>query len=112
MFGVCRTVLAVLVVLNHIAGAHKLGWHAVFGFYILSGYLMTLIMTRNYGYSISGTWKYFINRFLRIYPIYWAACLLSLLLISLLGSEYTTRFDVNLYVPHDVVSMIPQCLAL
>lgn len=99
MFGAYRVFLALLVVLNHLAGAHEIGRYAVFGFYILSGYLMTYIMQRNYGYSLAGVKRYFVNRFLRIYPMYWIACLISLVLIGMLGAAYTKHFDAGMYFP-------------
>ena len=61
MFGTYRTLLAVMVVFLHIGGVPVLGGYAVFGFYILSGYLMTFIMQNNYGYDRSGLAKYALN---------------------------------------------------
>ena len=69
MFGTYRTLLALMVVFLHLGGVSVLGGYAVFGFYILSGYLMTYIMQKNYGYSRLGQARYAINRMLRIYPI-------------------------------------------
>lgn len=73
MFGTYRTLLAVMVIFLHLGGMPVIGGYAVFGFYILSGYLMTLIMHKNYGYTRDGVARYAINRFLRIYPIYWVS---------------------------------------
>lgn len=44
MFGSFRTLLALGVVISHLGSAPYMGTYAVFGFYALSGYLMTLIM--------------------------------------------------------------------
>lgn len=49
MFGTYRAFLALMVVALHLGGIPKIGAYAVFGFYCLSGYLMTLIMQTNYG---------------------------------------------------------------
>lgn len=68
MFGTYRTILALMVVFLHLGGVPRIGAYAVFGFYCLSGYLMTLIMQTTYGYSFQGVIKYGINRFLRNYP--------------------------------------------
>lgn len=99
MFGVYRTLLAIMVVTQHLAGVHVLGAYAVFGFYILSGYLMTSIMQCNYGYSPVGVGKYALNRFLRIYPMYWLSILLSVLLISCLGQSFSIAFHEAIYIP-------------
>ena len=58
MFGTYRTLLALMVVALHLGGYRVMGAYAVFGFYILSGYLMTLIMHVSYGYSTSGFGRY------------------------------------------------------
>lgn len=46
--------MALMVVFQHLGGVRVLGEHAVFGFYILSGYLMTLTLHASYGYSWRG----------------------------------------------------------
>ena len=78
MFGTYRTLLAVMVVFLHLGGMPVIGAYTVFCFYILSGYLMTFIMQKNYGYSKESVAKYALNWFLRIYPIFWIACIFSL----------------------------------
>lgn len=81
MFGILRYLLAMLVIISHLWPqiALNLGGYAVFGFYILSGYLMTLVLNESYGFTIKGILKFFINRILRIYPSY-----LFILIISIL----------------------------
>ncbi len=106
MFGTYRTILALFVVFFHIGDLPRMGAYAVFGFYVLSGYLMTLVMHTNYGYTITGSTKYAVNRILRIYPIYWLACLLSILFIEVLGSGYTVKFHEALAIPHDIGSIL------
>ena len=44
--------------------------YAVWGFFVLSGFLMSLVLTKKYGFSPSGLKDYAQNRFLRIYPSY------------------------------------------
>jgi peptidoglycan/LPS O-acetylase OafA/YrhL len=99
MFGTYRTLLALMVVTQHIAGVHVLGAYAVFGFYILSGYLMTSVLHHNYGYNLAGVSSYALNRFLRIYPIYWVSILCSVILILLLGANYVTAYHEAMFVP-------------
>ncbi|MFT5239279.1 MAG: peptidoglycan/LPS O-acetylase OafA/YrhL [Candidatus Promineifilaceae bacterium] len=73
MFGTYRALLAFMVVALHLGGVPIIGPYAVFGFYILSGYLMTTIMHTRYGYSPVGFLQYAVNRALRIYPAYWVS---------------------------------------
>lgn len=88
-----------MVVAFHIGGVPTIGEYAVFGFYSLSGYLMTFIMQQNYHYTARGISKYALNRFLRIYPIYWVSILLSLVLIILLGQEVTRSYHHAIFLP-------------
>ncbi|MEQ9395890.1 acyltransferase family protein [Haliea sp.] len=99
MFGIYRTALALLVVLQHLGEVPSIGTYAVFGFYVLSGYLMTAIMHQNYGFSLGGIFKYAVNRGLRIYPIYWVACLLTLGLIVVFGSTEVSNFHSAMRYP-------------
>ena len=106
MFGTYRALLALMVIFLHLGGVPVLGGYAVFGFYILSGYLMTFIMQKNYGYSRSGQIKYALNRILRIYPIYWLACGFSLVLIAWFGQSVTAAFHPDIAKPEDVESVL------
>ncbi|MEZ5556088.1 acyltransferase family protein [Haliea sp.] len=99
MFGIYRTVLALLVVLQHLGEVPVVGKYAVFGFYILSGYLMTAIMHHNYGFSSQGIFRYAVNRGLRIYPVYWVACLFTLGLMFLFGVSTITDFHSAMRYP-------------
>jgi peptidoglycan/LPS O-acetylase OafA/YrhL len=100
MFGVLRTILAVMVMIFHLfADMAPLGKYAVFGFYIISGYLMTLIMHETYGYTWYGKYSFAINRALRLYPQYWAAALFSGALVLALGSQATTSYHESIYIP-------------
>jgi peptidoglycan/LPS O-acetylase OafA/YrhL len=106
MFGFYRTLLALMVVFQHLGGIKTLGGYAVFGFYILSGYLMTLILHVSYKYSMTGFGKYALNRFLRIYPIYWVSCLISVVIVLWLGPSYTTRYHNSIFLPDALTSML------
>lgn len=106
MFGMYRTLLALLVVLLHLGGIPVIGGYAVFAFYILSGYLITLIMQKTYGYSRVGFFRYALNRFLRIFPMYWFSCLISIVLILWVGKEFTINYCDALYIPENVRSTI------
>jgi len=76
---------------------------AVFGFYILSGYLMTKILNEVYGISAHGMSTYFVNRFLRIYPAYWLVSLLSLACVALFPSA-ASSLNGALTVPNSLTA--------
>ncbi|BEV13678.1 acyltransferase [Herbaspirillum sp. DW155] len=70
--GTWRFFLAFVVVISHlwkdmIGGPAA---YAVWGFYILSGFLMAHVLRFKYGQEKAGLRDYAINRFLRIYPAY------------------------------------------
>jgi hypothetical protein len=60
VFGLYRLVLAWCVVIEHISGStlflSHTGMFAVFGFYVLSGYLITRVLHDNYGFAIIPFW--------------------------------------------------------
>lgn len=85
MFGLYRTFLALWVVAAHLLVV-QIGSYAVQAFFALSGYLMTYIMTKNYGYSVKGLRAFAMNRFLRLYPVYWALLLITTVAIMFIGS--------------------------
>lgn len=80
MFGIFRLFLAMLVVYTHLGPPHgsALGKHAVFGFYLLSGFLITRVLNDRYQFKWSPFW---VNRFLRLYPIYFTVAFLTLPLV-------------------------------
>src|SRR6266496_1806977 len=99
MFGTYRLLLAIMVVFQHLGGIEDVGGYAVFGFYALSGYLMTLILHQNYGYSAKGRSKYAVNRFLRIYPLYWTVALVSFVIVVIVGESFAQEYFRGLFLP-------------
>lgn len=89
MIGVTRFALAWLVVLNHVwlPTANKVGAHAVIAFYAVSGYLMTKVLAEVYS-GPSGLWRYALNRFLRIFPVYWLVVLLTVAFMLVTPSAF------------------------
>ena len=77
MFGALRLFLAALVVYTHLGPPHgaALGKHAVFYFYLLSGFLITRILHERYDFDHKAFWS---NRFLRLYPIYFTVAVLTI----------------------------------
>lgn len=102
MFGTYRTILAVMVVFTHLAGVRGSGSYAVFGFYTLSGYLMTLVMHRGYGYCAAGIYQYGLNRALRVFPLYWIAALFSVALILWAGKDFAAGYRTVMSIPENI----------
>lgn len=96
MFGILRTLLAFNVVLLHIFNVPTLGNYSVMAFFILSGFLMTLIMHNSYGYTIRGFKFFWFNRILRLYPVYWMVLILSL---SLLLFDFKIPMHPDMNIP-------------
>jgi peptidoglycan/LPS O-acetylase OafA/YrhL len=89
MMGTWRLVLAWFVVADHTTGLREIstnleiGKVAVATFFFISGFLMPLTYDthyRAYG-ALAGARKFYVNRFLRIYPIYWASLAMTLLAV-------------------------------
>jgi peptidoglycan/LPS O-acetylase OafA/YrhL len=64
---------------------YKLGFnsgYAVMFFYMVSGFLITYTLTRNYDHDLRGTFKFYKNRFIRIFSLYWPLVVLTFLLFD------------------------------
>lgn len=100
MFGTYRYCLALCVAISHLWSGMIGGpaAYAVWGFYCLSGFLMTLVLNERYGFSWSGFVTFLKNRSLRIYPSYYAVCLV-MALIFLFLPETSVKFLPALQMP-------------
>lgn len=91
MLGIYRFGLAALVVVAHLTEGRLFFEHwgifAVFGFYLISGYLMTVVLNEAYSFNLPSFAK---NRFLRLFPIYYAAALITIIAIVVIpgAKEY------------------------
>lgn len=96
-FGTWRFFLAFLVVISHLWAdmIHGPAAYAVWGFYVLSGYLMTYVLRNKYGFKKEGILSYAYNRFLRIMPLYYAALILGVLTILILVPRGVDLFSLN-----------------
>jgi peptidoglycan/LPS O-acetylase OafA/YrhL len=83
MLDLYRFILSVFVVQGHLlaTGVPALAWQAVFSFYVLSGFLMTLVLNEVYGYGAEGFARFFASRILRLFPAYCAVVLITILYI-------------------------------
>ena len=106
MFGTWRWFLAILVVVGHLYHPWWPASFGVFSFYILSGFLMTVIINEHYGYSLSGFKGFWINRFLRLYPSYFLACLISMAVIISIPSEFVTNLNNKMILPNSAVEVL------
>ena len=88
--GALRFLLAMSVLSAHLAFypvglPHPLNPDvAVQGFYVVSGFLITLVLHEKYSGSL---WLFYSNRALRIFPIYWATLMLYLIVDLLVDSK-------------------------
>ena len=112
MFGIFRFVLALNVVLFHILAIPEVGPLAVYSFFILSGYLMTYIMQETYGYSYAGIRKYALNRFFRLYPVYWALLLVSVILVLFTDANYFALFHNKMTLPSNPTEVMANVLMI
>lgn len=91
--GTWRLLLAWLVVANHTSGLRdlsstlELGKVAVATFFFVSGFLMPLTYNSHYSRygTLRGSRRFYLNRFLRIYPIYWVSLVATLLATAHFG---------------------------
>jgi peptidoglycan/LPS O-acetylase OafA/YrhL len=102
MFGMYRTLLAVAVVADHYAPANGAGAVAVFAFWTLSGFLMTILMTGPYRGRPAA---FLLNRALRLYPLY-------LLLVAITGvlAIALPKLQTGIAVPDDPLRVMRQIL--
>lgn len=78
MLGALRFFLATCVVLFHLTQlVPHIGILAVNFFYVISGYLITLILNESYQFGFA---RFAANRFLRLYPTYFVLALLAAVL--------------------------------
>lgn len=96
MYGILRFLLAIFVVLLHVFSISTIGNHAVHCFFIMSGFLMTLIVNDKYGFTIKGFKNFWLNRLLRLYPIYWVVITLTFLLLLFFGEGISSHKALKL----------------
>jgi peptidoglycan/LPS O-acetylase OafA/YrhL len=103
MFGILRTLLAINVVLLHIFNVPTLGNYSVSFFFLLSGFLMTLIMHESYGYTKNGFGAFWINRWLRLYPTYFFIISITIIVLIILPTVVKHK---HLYMPESFGSWV------
>ena len=76
--GILRFTLSMLVLITHTSSPFKFlhisGTEAVICFYVVSGYLISRVLNKIY---LANTKSFYINRFLKIFPIYWGSLIFA-----------------------------------
>lgn len=78
--------LALCVVVTHAPGSQLFGYSllsgitAVQGFYVISGFLITMVLNTRAGYSDVG--QFYLSRYLRLWPAYAVVALLTFLILK------------------------------
>lgn len=87
-----RFFLALTVLMFHanILAVPLGGTLAVWCFFVISGYLISDIL---YGRYQGRPYEFLLNRFLRIYPIYWTALAMGLAILLLLPESELSSFE-------------------
>ena len=102
MFGITRFILAISVLIFHLSEYSKvIGYYSVQGFFILSGYLMTLVMRERYFYTIKGTSTFILKRISRIIPNYFISLFICFLII-LFDPLTSAMCHPSLLFPNDI----------
>lgn len=105
--GLIRLFLASVVVVSHYQTwmvargtpqpmPYMLGFNgglAVLFFYVISGFLITYTLARNYAPNASGTVDFYFNRFVRIFSVYWPLAAIVLWRIGGDGFSSATPLD-------------------
>lgn len=83
MFGTLRFVLALMVVIEHfyLTDVIHPGAIAVICFYMLAGYVMAHAVQTQFGVSAESVRKFYLDRILRIFPLYWIVSIAILVTI-------------------------------
>jgi peptidoglycan/LPS O-acetylase OafA/YrhL len=114
--GLIRFLLACSVLIVHSSSIFGIqiipGYLAVEVFYIISGFYMTLVFTEKYAHTVTPVWEFYVNRLLRLYPLYLTVVLMILVLSLIygywLGSFGKIQYYTDLYErqPHSLGSLI------
>lgn len=106
--GFLRLSLALLVVYTHLMPQiGGVGRMAVMCFFLVSGYLITRVCCLRYHQGLDGFRRFVLNRFLRIYPTYWAVLLLSIAIVLIFPS-LAAKFHPNYVLPENLFEWLPQ----
>ena len=112
MFGTYRTALALMVFAYHIAKVPNVGPFAVHGFFVLSGFLMTSVMHRTYGYTLSGVPRFAMNRALRLYPQNAFVILATVVAAQVVGWDVLNAYYPTISAPEGIGAWLSHLLLI
>jgi peptidoglycan/LPS O-acetylase OafA/YrhL len=108
LLGALRFLLCTFVITTHLCGpgplpvTGHLSVFAVFGFYALSGFLMTRVLHEVYQFD---AWRFWTNRFLRLYPMAYIVMLATFPLVAMtccavqyVDASWLPRSDLRTWV--------------
>lgn len=100
MFGILRFVLAFVVAMSHmgVIGVTNFGVSAVVVFYILSGYVMSHSFSSNFGGKINNSGRFYIDRIMRIYPMYLIILIITIVFLVISGFGHTDFTYKNVFL--------------
>lgn len=108
--GAFRFFLAFLVAISHLWDKMIGGpaAYAVWGFYLISGYLMAYVLNYHYGFRRAGIFEFYKNRTIRIYPGYFIAVLFGIVSykISLLNGISLDALNPEFGRPDSIKSLL------
>jgi len=106
-FGIIRYLLSIFVLFDHLLWSYfnYYGNFAVFCFYILAGYFSILTIEKKYRKNPGYISKYITNRLLRIFPAYFAAFIISILVIKLFPNTSSETNRV-LVIPQNAIDWL------
>lgn len=103
--GTLRTLFAITVVLGHTGNYVFIGGrNAVQLFYVISGFLISYVLVERRAYATTSS--FYINRYLRLYPIYLVVALLSFVFIAATGK------DVRFFEIYDEAPVLAKVLLI
>jgi peptidoglycan/LPS O-acetylase OafA/YrhL len=107
MFGTFRFALALMVVVTHVGGIEVVAGIAVWGFFMLSGFLMTGVLNCKYGFRASGLRAFTTSRAIRLLPTYWLMLAATAILATHFGAQLDARqINEALVFPDTVREML------
>lgn len=105
--GYLRFLLCLTVVYCNTAKINYAGFIAVYGFFVLAGFLITMVSHEIYSNGIRGKLYFVLNRAVRLYPTYYACLLFSLMCMAYLN--FSTHEYYHTYkLPQNVPAWIAQ----
>ena len=84
--GIIRILLAIAVLLGHcpdgVIPRFASGSLAVHCFYVISGFLIQMVVSTKYQGGAGWHWRFYLSRVFRIFPLYWLFLLLSIVTLG------------------------------